>query len=149
LCATLSFLPVSQRKSSCRRCRFNILPLRNAGFLSQFADRVVYLVKSGWNEDTDGLTKWKNIKDGLLEASNSMLGLSRRHQPDWFSKSEEILRPLIDRHNKFFSVWLQSHNHRDRQKFLTLAARKVWECKNKWYQEKDKSIPSRALSRET
>ena len=44
----------------------------NAGFVSQFTDRVVYLVKSSW----------KTIKDGLLEASNTMFGLSRRHQPD-------------------------------------------------------------------
>ena len=38
---------------------------------------------------------------------------------------------------------LRSHNHHDRQKYLTqrrLVAHKVWECKNRWYQEKAKSI---------
>ena len=104
--ATLSFVPVAQRKSSHRRRRFNILPLMNAGFVSQFTDRVVYLVKTSRNEDAYGLTKLKIVKDGLLEASNTMLGLSRRHQPDWFTESEDILGPLIDRCNKLFSVWL-------------------------------------------
>ena len=42
--------------------------------MSQFTDHVVYLVKNSWNEDADGLKKWKAIKDGLLEASNTMLG---------------------------------------------------------------------------
>jgi len=73
LCGTFSFVPVAQQKSSCRCHRFNVLPLRNAGFVSPFTDHVVHLVKSSWNEDADGLTKWKTIKDGLLEASNTML----------------------------------------------------------------------------
>jgi len=100
-----------------------------------------------------GLTKWKtiNIKGGLLEASNTMLGLSRRHQFDWFTESEDILRPLIDRRNKLFSVWLQSHNHQERQKFLTqrhLVARKVWECKKNGTRRR-LIYPSHTLSRET
>jgi len=56
LCAILSFVPVAQRKSSCRHYRFNVLPLRNVGFVSQFTDHVVYLVKSSWNEDADGVS---------------------------------------------------------------------------------------------
>jgi len=77
-----------------------------------------------------------------------MLGLGSRYQPDWITEAEDILEPLIDRRNKLFSVWLWSHNHRDRQKFLTQRhqlAHKVWECKNKWYREKAESIQA-ALS---
>ena len=108
-----------------------------------FTDHVVGLVRSKWNDDADGLTKWNCIREGLLDASNTLLGLSRRHQPDWFTEAEDVLRPLIDKRNKLFSVWLQSQSHRDRQKFLTQrrhVAHKVWECKNKWYQEKANSI---------
>ena len=46
------------------------------------------------------------------------------------------------------SLWLRSYNHCDRQKYLTqrrLVACKVWECKNRWYQEKARSIQA-ALS---
>ena len=143
LCATLGFIPVVQRKSSCRSRRFNVVPLKNATFVSRYTDRVVSLVRSNWNDDADGLTKWNIIRDRLLDASNTMLGLSRRHQPDWFTKAEDVLRPLIDKRNKLFSLWLQSQNHQDRQKILTQrhqVAHKVQEGKNRWYQEKANSI---------
>ena len=70
-------------------------------------------------------------------------GLSRRHQSDWFTEAEDVLRPLIDKCNKLFSLWLRSQNHQDKQKFLTQrrqVAHKVRECKNRWYQEKANSI---------
>ena len=65
----MSFVPVAQWKSSSRRCRFNVVSLKSITFVSQFTDHVVCLVRSKWNDDTDG----------LLDASNTMLGLSRRH----------------------------------------------------------------------
>jgi len=105
LCATLSFLPVAQQKSSFRRHRCNVIPLKNASFVSRFTDYVAYLVGSKWNDDANGLTKWGFIRDELLDASNTMLEFSRRHQPDWFTKAEDLLRPLIVKCNKlFFSV---------------------------------------------
>ena len=122
--------------------------MKNTTFASQFVDRVVHLVKSRWDDDADGLTKWNVVRDGLLDASTTMLGLSKRYQPDWFVEAENVLRPLIDRRNNLFSLWLRSSNHRDRQKYLTqrrLVVRKVWECKNRWYQEKARSIQA-ALS---
>ena len=69
LCATLSFIPIVQQNSSCRSHRFNVVPLKNATFVSQFTDHVVSLVRSN---DVDGLTKWNIIRDGLLDASNTM-----------------------------------------------------------------------------
>ena len=54
------------------------------------------------NDDADGLTKWTFIRDGLLDASNTMLGFSRRHRPDWFAEAEDMLRPLFDKCNKLF-----------------------------------------------
>ena len=59
--------------------RFNVVPLKNATFVSWFTDRFVSLVRSNWNDDANGLTKWNVIRDGLLDVSNTMLGLSRRH----------------------------------------------------------------------
>jgi len=82
LCATLSFVPVAQVKSSCRCHRFNAVPLKNASFVSRFTDHVLYLVRSKWNDDADELTRWGLIRDELLDASGKMLGFSRRHQPD-------------------------------------------------------------------
>ena len=83
------------KKSLCRHCRFNVIPLKNTTFVSQFTDHVVHLVKSRWNDNDDGLTKWSVVRDGLLDASTTMFGLSRRHQPDWFTEVEDMLRPLI------------------------------------------------------
>ena len=148
LCATMSFIPITHKKSSCRHCRFNVFPLRNTTFASQFVDHVVNLVKSRWDDDADGLTKWSVVRDGLLDASTAMLGLSKRYQPDWFVEAEDVLRLLIDKRNNLISLWLRSYNHRDRQKYLIqrrLVARKVWECKNRWYQEKARYIQA-ALS---
>jgi len=65
LCATLSFVPVAQRKSSHRRHKFNVGPLKNTNFVSKFTDHVVGLVRSKWNDDADGLTKWNCIREGF------------------------------------------------------------------------------------
>ena len=46
LCATLSFIPVARKKSSCRHRRFNVIPLKNTTFVSQFTNHVVHLVRS-------------------------------------------------------------------------------------------------------
>ena len=45
---------------------FNVFPLKNTTFASQFVDCVVHLVKSRWDDDADGLTKWSVVRDGLL-----------------------------------------------------------------------------------
>ena len=58
LCATMSFIPVTHKKSSCRHRRFNVFPSKNTTFASQFVDHVVlHLVKSRWDDDADGLNK--------------------------------------------------------------------------------------------
>ena len=79
---------------------------------------------------------WLEIKlVRLLDASTTLLGLSKGYQPDWFVEAEDVLRALIDKCNNLFSLWLWSYNYRDRHKYLTqgrLVARKVWECKNRW-----------------
>jgi len=38
--------------------------------------------------------KWNCIREGLLDVSNTILGLSGRHQPDWFAGAEDVLRPF-------------------------------------------------------
>ena len=73
------------------RHRFNVGHLKNTNFVFKFTDYVVGLVGSKWNDDADGLTKWNCIREGLLEASNTLLGLSRRHQLDWFTEAEDVL----------------------------------------------------------
>jgi len=65
--------------SSCRYRKFNVVPLKNTSFVSQFADDIVYLITGKWNNDADGLAKWGLVRDGLLDASDKMLGFSRRH----------------------------------------------------------------------
>ena len=119
LCATMSFIPVTHKKLSGRHRRLNFFPLRNTTFASRFVDRVVHLVKSRWDDNADGLTKWSVVRDGLLDASTKMLGLSKRYQPDWFVEAGDVLRLLIDKRNNLFSLWLRSYNHRDRKKYLT------------------------------
>ena len=115
----MSFIPVTHKQSSCRCRRFNVFPLKDTTFASQFVDHVVHMVKSRWDDDADGLTKWSVVRDGLLVASTTMLGLSKIYQPDWFVEAEDVLRPLIDKRNNLFSLWLRSYNHRDQQKYLT------------------------------
>ena len=103
LCATLKYAPVVKRKSflSKGRRRFNIAPLGDSSFASRFTDRVVYLVNSRWCAAVDGLAQWTIIKESLMEAGGEMLGWSSRKHPDWFIAAESILRPLIDKHNRY------------------------------------------------
>ena len=102
----MSYIPVTHKKSSWRRRRFNVFLLKNTAFASQFVDRVLHLVKSTWDDDADGLTKWSVVRDGSLDVSThlTMLGLSKRYQPDWFVEAEDVLRPLIDKYNNLFSL---------------------------------------------
>ena len=96
--------PVVQQKSSCRHHSSTKI----ATFVSWLTEHVaVYLVRSKWKDDADGLTKWSLFRDGLLNVNNTMLGFNRRHQPDWFTEAEDVLRPLID---KSFLLWLEKAN---------------------------------------
>ena len=76
LCATLSFIPVARKKSSCRHRRFNAIPLKNTTFVSQFTNHVVHLVRSRWNDVPDGLTKWSVVRDVLLGASTVFIRIT-------------------------------------------------------------------------
>ena len=44
------------------------------------------------------------VRDLLLDTNTTMLGLSGRHHPDWFTGAEDVLRLLINKRNKLFSL---------------------------------------------
>ena len=83
------------------------------------------------------------VKENLLEASSELLDWSSRKHPDLFIAAESTLRPLIDKHNHLFSLWLRSGHQGDRQRYLTqrqCVLATVRTCKNQWFQEMANSV---------
>ena len=120
-----------------------MLPLADGNFVSRFTDHVVQLVESRWCSAVDGLAQWTVFKECILEVSSEWLGWSGRKQPNWFIAAANTLRPLNDKHNQLFSLWLRSGHHDDRQRYLTqrqCVAIAVRTCKNQWFQDMASSV---------
>ena len=78
-----------------------------------------------------------------LGGEQQQLGWSSRRQPNWFIAAANTLRPLIDKRNQLFSLWLRSGRHDDRQRYLTqrrCVAIAVRTCKNQWFQDMASSV---------
>ena len=75
--------------------------------------------------------------------SSEQLGWSSRRQPNWFIAAANTLRPLIDKRNQLFSLWLRSGRHDDQQRFLIqrwCVAIAVKTRKNQWFQDMASSV---------
>ena len=84
-----------------------------------------------------------SVKDCMVKTCDDFLERGHRKQPDWFTDAERFLRPMIAKRNVLFSRWLLSGHGVDRQKYLSQrrsVASAVGSSKNKWLQEKAKSI---------
>ena len=73
------------------------------------------------------------LRDCVLKAAKSVLGLEDSKQPDWFAESYLKLRPLIIKRNHLFQRWLRTQLPRDWEHFVSQSrhvARMVREVKN-------------------
>ena len=144
LYATLKYAPVLGRKSfSSGRRKFNVTLFADGSFVSRFTDHVVQLVESRWCNAIDGLVQRTVIKECLLQVSGELLGWSSRRQPNWFIAAASTLRPLFDKRNRLFSLWLRFGRHDDQQRYLTqrwCVAIAVRTCKNQWFQDMASSV---------
>ncbi|XP_065178719.1 uncharacterized protein LOC135809311 [Sycon ciliatum] len=66
-----------------------------------------------WQEQHDIDQKWSNVKAAIDKSAASVLGFSRRRQPDWFREAESAIQPLLDERNRCYTDWLCSGQSRD------------------------------------
>ena len=112
-------------------------------FAKEFADHVAQLLEVVWDQEADGEAQWSVLRDCTVKICNDFLERGRRKQPNWFTAAESFLHPMIAKRNVLFSHWLLSGRGVDRQKYLSQrrsVASAVGSSKNKWLQEKTKSI---------
>ena len=92
-----------------------------------------------WNNDSTIQEKWSTLKCALCEAAGTDLGYSNRIQPDWFQDSATKIRPLIEKRNKLYSLWMSTSKERDKRKFVA-AHRDAWRAislaKEEWFSGK-------------
>ena len=143
VCATLRLQSVFKKQTPCRQRRYNVAPLNNIEFAKEFGDHVAQLLEVVWDRQADGETQWSVLRDCMVKTCDDFLERGRRKQPNWFTAAESFLRPMIAKCNVLFSHWLLSGRGVDRQKYLSQGrsvASAVGSSKNKWLQEKAKSI---------
>ena len=59
------------------------------------------------NTDGDDLeTVWSTFKDTLFDTAKSVLGYSKRKQPDWFDESNQEIKDLLAKKRAAHNVWL-------------------------------------------
>ena len=59
------------------------------------------------NTDGDDLeTIWPTFKDTVFDTAKSVLGYSKRKQPDWFDESNQEIKDLLAKKRAAHNVWL-------------------------------------------
>ncbi|XP_065194927.1 uncharacterized protein LOC135826225 [Sycon ciliatum] len=66
-----------------------------------------------WQEKHDIDQKWSNVKAAIDKSAASVLGFSRRRQPDRFREAESAIQSLLDERNRCYTDWLCSGQSRD------------------------------------
>ena len=71
--------------------RFDVGALKAEKIRDSFCEKVCESVEKHWSNAVNGTGKWEVIRDGFVHAAESVLGLERRRQPDWFRESGPVL----------------------------------------------------------
>ena len=66
--------------------------------------------------------QWSSLRDATVKAATSVLGKSRRRQPDWFSASSATLEPLLAHRNTLFQKSLADPSPLVRREFVRARA---------------------------
>ena len=62
------------------------------------------------------MLRWDTSKSALCWSSKEVLGHEARKQPDWLSKIEVDLKPLLEKKNRLYALWSVTGNERDRKR---------------------------------
>ncbi len=88
-------------------------------------------------EETDLTVEshWALLRDSIVQAGEKHLGQSRRHQPDWYVDSQDVLSPLIELRRKSYNCWVTSQLPDDCSRFKiarSKARAAIRRAKNDW-----------------
>ena len=75
----------------------------------------------------------------LTDAANSVLGVQKCRQPDWFRDSANSLEPIFQKKNQLYLKWLGSGLSSDKYHFCRVrreARQAVRAAKNTWFTSK-------------
>ena len=102
-----------------------------------FQHAVVETAQSRWPPMGSVEEKWQTVRGALTEAAESVLGIEKRHHPDWFRESADALEPVLQHRNNLYMKWLATGGPVDLQRFRQArgdARRAVRAAKNSWFQ---------------
>ncbi|XP_065176365.1 uncharacterized protein LOC135806138 [Sycon ciliatum] len=90
--------------------------------------------------------QWSSLRDATVKAATSVLGKSRRRQPDWFSASSATLEPLLAHRNTLFQKSLADPSPLVRREFVrarSAARDAVRSAKEDWFRKTASDAESR------
>ena len=93
------------------------------------------------NTDGDDLeTQWSTFKDTVFDTAKSVLGYSKRKQPDWFDESNHEIKDLLAKRRATHNACLNdksSQKKRDQYRWLRSQAQsKIRNIKDAWWADK-------------
>ena len=97
--------------SSVKRWEVSSLQVNNVGDKGDLTHKVKYLITVGellrTEDDTIG-GKWDTLRSALCKGAETELDYSSSRQPDWFRDSATTIKPLSEKRNRLYSLWLST-----------------------------------------
>ena len=79
------------------------------------------------------------LQSALIKSAEAVLGIEKKHQPDWFRDSAPVLEPLLNKQHQLYSRWLSTKQVVDQQHFRQArgtARKAICNANNRWFQAK-------------
>ena len=143
-----------RRRHECKmeKRRFDVSQLRSgadgdtgceAPVSMRFVEEVLERAHAVWPDDGNIDEQWSVFRVALTESAASVLGYEKKHQPDWFRESSDILNPFLQRRNDLYTTWLATGKAKDHDRFKQArgeARRAIRKAKNDWFVAKATEI---------
>ena len=129
-----------RQPSNIIKTKLDVSKLRNSDTRESFTDAITNSLQV-MNTDGDDLeTQWSTFKDTVFDTAKSVLGYSKRKQPDWFDESNHEIKDLLAKKRAAPNACLNDKSFQkkhDQYSWLRSQAQsKIRKIKDAWWADK-------------